>query len=469
MASHLDPHIFHAYDIRGIIGEQINVESVRKIALAFGTRFRRHYAGQTPVLVVGRDLRHSSQEFAAVAMEALRATGCNVIDIGECPTPVVYFAIGYWRAQGGLGVTASHNPPQYNGLKLRWGDGPFYGNDLKDLYKEAEAGDFASGQGTYERRDIWPDYFAIVRERVHLERPVKVVLDVGNGCGTLTAPQILRELGCDVDVLFPEPNGKFPHRDPDPLVEKHVEILKARVLQNKADVGIAIDADGDRMAVIDNTGQFLMPDLYMAPICEDVLRDCQDCPVTIVSEVRCSRAIIEFVKKRGGRIELAACGYPYILKRMAETNAALGFETTGHCYFNDPFIKFDDASFAAARLLASLSRSDQSLNDLIQPLKEEWLPSPEIRFTWPDGTDPKQIAQYVAKAKNYYRERGLTINETDGARVEMEDGWALFRVGQTRPQLVARWEGRNEKERDRIGEELLNILQKITGREPDKS
>lgn len=459
----LDSHIFHAYDIRGTVGDQLTPDSVRLIASAFGSRLRKQY--ERPVLVIGRDLRVSSQEFAAVAMEALRATGCDVIDIGECPTPVVYFAIGQWGAQGGIGITASHNPPQYNGMKLRWGDGPFYGDQLQELEQAAREGNFAAGDGTYERRDVWPEYFAITHQQLCLSRRMKVVFDAGNGCAALTAPKIFRDLGCEVEVLFPEPNGHFPHRSPDPLVPSHIEVLRQRVLDTKADLGVAIDADGDRIAVIDHAGHFLMPDLYMVPICEDVLRSG---PATLVSEVRCSRAIIEFVEGRGGKVELAACGYPFILKRMAETKAAAGFETTGHCYFSDPHIKFDDASFGAGRLICSLSRSDHTLHDLVQPLMDKWVPSPEERFTWPDGTDPAQIAGYVEQAKQHYSGK-YQINETDGARVEMENGWALFRGSQTRPQLVVRWEGKGRAERDRIGNELLGVLKQVTGRGPDQA
>lgn len=459
--THLDPHIFHAYDIRGTVGDQLTPESVHLIATAFGSRFCREY--DNPTIVVGRDLRVSSQEFAAVAMEALRGAGCNVIDIGECPTPVVYFAVGQWQAQGGIGITASHNPPQYNGMKLRWGPGPFYGDQLLELEQEARGGDFTTGNGTYERRDIWPEYFDITHSRLELSRPMKVVLDVGNGCGTLAAPKMFADLGCDLEVLYPEPNGLFPHRSPDPLVPDHIKVLTQRVVETGADLGIAIDADGDRIAVVDHQGQFLMPDLYMVPICDDVLRAG---PATLVSEVRCSRAIIEFVETRGGKVEMAACGYPFILKRMAETNAAAGFETTGHCYFNDPYIRYDDASFGAARLLCSLSRADGNLHDLVQPLKDKWIPSPEVRYTWPDGFDPAQIAAYVEDAKQHYAGQ-YEINETDGARVEMENGWALFRPSQTRPQLVVRWEGCGQAERDRIGDALLGLLKQATGRDPD--
>jgi phosphomannomutase/phosphoglucomutase len=310
---------------------------------------------------------------------------------------------------------------------------------------------------------VWPEYFACTIPRLELSRKMRVVLDVGNGCGTLTAPRLLAGIGCDLEVLYPEPNGKFPHRSPDPLVPAHIAALRERVVAGGADLGIAIDADGDRIAVVDHTGDFLMPDLYMVPICEDILRQG---PATLVSEVRCSRAIIEFVAARGGRVEMAACGYPFILERMAETHAAAGFETTGHCYFDDPHIKFDDASFGAARLVCSLSRSDQPLHDLVKPLAERWVPSDEVRFTWTDDTSPALIAGYVATAKERYRGR-CEINETDGARVEMPEGWAAFRASQTRPQLVARWEGQGVANRDRIGQELLGILQDVTGREPD--
>ena len=457
----IDPHIFHAYDIRGTVGDQLNNDSVRQIAAAFGSMFRRRY--ERPTLVVGRDLRGTSQEFSAVAMEALRAAGCDVIDIGECPTPVVYFAIGRWGAHGGIGITASHNPPNYNGMKLRWGDGPFYGDQLTELYNEAQKGDFSTGAGTYQRRDIWPEYFTLTQRRLQAARPYKVVLDVGNGAAGLTAPQMLHTMGCDLEVLYPEPNGTFPHRDPDPLGEDRITVLRQRVTESGAELGVAIDSDGDRIAVVDHTGAFLMPDLYMVPICADVL---QRGPAAVVTEVRCSRAIIEYVTQHGGTMELAACGYPFILRRMAETNAAVGFETTGHCYFNDPYIRFDDASFGAARLIACLSRLPQNLHEIVKPLQEQWLPSPEVRYTWPDGTVPAQIQGYVEEAREIYRQ-SHEVNDTDGARVEMPDGWLLFRASQTRPQLVVRWEGRGSEARDRIGEQLLAVLKQVTGRDPD--
>ncbi len=359
LSPQIDPGIFRAYDIRGEVGPQINPEVVRTIARAYGSRFPDP---TTATVVVGRDIRKSSEELCQAAVEGLMSCGCRVIDIGPCPTPVVYFAIGLWQADGGIGITASHRPPQYNGIKLRWGEWPFYGDQLQELYQQVVAGEFVQGDGSYEQRDIWPEYFEIAAAQVAGDCSLRVVLDVGNGCGTFNAPRLLEAIGCQVEVLFPEPDGTFPNRPPDPLSEGAMSQCAQRVVETGADLGIAIDADGDRVSVVDDAGAIVWPDNYVIPLCQETLAEG---PATIVTEVRCSQATIDQVEQWGGEIEMVACGYPFILDSMRRLNSPLGFETSGHCYFGNPYIKFDDAAYAAARLVVSLSQQDRTLREIV--------------------------------------------------------------------------------------------------------
>ncbi len=439
----IDPEIFRAYDIRGEVGPQINPEVVRVIARAFGSRFPDPARA---TVVVGRDIRDSSVQLCQAAVEGLISCGCHVIDIGPCPTPVLYFAIGRWQADGGMGITASHRPPQYNGIKVRWGEWPFYGVQLQELYQQAVAGQFAEGEGSYEERDIWPEYFEIAAAQIPGNCSLRVVLDVGNGCGTFNAPRLLEAIGCEVRVLFPEPDGTFPNRSPDPLSEEAMTQCARQVVETGADLGIAIDADGDRVSVVDETGAMVWPDNYVIPLCWEVLAEG---PATIVTEVRCSQATIDQVEQWGGAIEMVACGYPFILDGMRRLNSPLGFETSGHCYFGDPYIKFDDAAYAAARLVVSLSRQDKTLREIVADLPE-YFPAPEQRLPCSNEYKTKVVEQVAASYRGQY-----PVVEVDGARVQMPDGWALIRASNTAEELVMRWEGKTPEARDRIGEELL--------------
>ncbi len=445
------PDIFRAYDIRGEVGPQITPDVVRRIARAFASRFPDPH---DTTIVVGRDLRPSSEELCTAIIEGLVSCGCRVIDIGQCPTPVVYFAIGLWEADGGMGITASHRPPQYNGIKLRLGDWPFYGEQLQELYQQAIAGDFVSGKGSCEQRDIWADYFEIATAQVSAERSLKIVLDLGNGCGTFNAPQLLEAIGCELELMFAEPDGTFPNRSPDPLTEEAIAQCAQRVVEVGADLGIAIDADGDRIAVVDHTGQMVWPDNYVVPLCREVLAAG---PATIVTEVRCSQAPIDQIEQWGGQVEMVACGYPFVLDGMRRHNSPLGFEGSGHCYFGNPYIKFDDAAYAAARLVGSLSGQDKPLRDIVAELPE-YFPALEMRIDCPDERKTEVVEQVTAGYRGEY-----PVLEVDGARVQLPDGWALIRASNTAPELVMRWEGNTPAARDRIGEELVSRVEAALG------
>lgn len=442
--------IFRAYDIRGTVGDQITPDVIRAIARAYATRLGQPQGKQ---IVVGRDLRESSLELEQAAIEGLMAAGCRVIDIGQAPTPLVYFAIGTYKADGGLAITASHKPPEFNGMKVREGEWPFYGDQLQELYRLTAEGEFASGEGSCEQRDIYEHYFEIAAGQVELERPVKIVLDLGNGAGTLTAPTLLKRIGAEVQTLFEEPDGTFPNRPPDPLSTAAIRPLAEKVLHTGSEIGIAIDADGDRIAVVDHTGEMVWPDKYVMPIFRALLekryRD-------FVTEVRCSQSLIDYVHERDGKLHMAACGYPFILEEMRRTGAAMGFETTGHCYFHNPYIKFDDASFAAARMLESISWSDQSLRDIVAEAPVYYT-SEEIRTECPDE-HKFAVAERIAKTYSADHE----IIAVDGARIVFDNGWALIRASNTGEELVMRWEANTPEGRDEIGEELVRRVETIT-------
>jgi phosphomannomutase len=443
----ISPDIFRAYDIRGEVGPQITPELVRRIGQAYGSYLSRRL-GRAARVVLGRDLRTSSAELSAAAAEGLEACGCAVIDVGQCPTPLVYFAIDCYEADGGIGVTASHKPPQFNGLKVRRGSGPFYGDDLQRLGEETVGGDFLSGKGSCEGRDVWPDYFAAAESQLEpgSAAGLRVVLDLGNGCGTFNAKRLLTYLGCAVTPLFEEPDGTFPNRPPDPMTVEGIAKCAAKVRESGADLGIAVDADGDRIAVADHEGELIWPDRYVTPLCRHVLGQG---PATIVTEVRCSQALIDDVHNHGGQVKMTACGYPFILAGMAETNSPLGFESSGHCYFGNKLIKYDDAAFAAARLMAALAASGHTIKEEVDSLPP-YFTAPEERVECADETKFAVVEQVAAAFRGKY-----PMLELDGARISFPEGWALIRASNTGAELGTGWEGKTEAACEEIGTALM--------------
>lgn len=452
------PQIFRAYDIRGKIGEEITPERVRRIAHTYAARF----FDRPPRLVLGHDLRESSRALAEAAIEGLLAAGAEVWDVGEVPSPLVYFAIGRWGADGGVVVTASHLPPEYNGLKLRMGDGPFYGDSLQQLYQATLDAPPGRPGGRAAKRDIYAEYFPTALKYLKLDRPVRTVLDLGNGAGSLTARRLLRELGCEADILFGEPDGgRFLGRGPDPLAPGALGALSKRVVETRAEVGLAIDADGDRLAVVDESGQEVSPDRALLPLIREALSRGER---VFVTEVRCTRSTIRYVEEKGGRVEMAKCGYPFILDRMRETSAVMGFETTGHYYFRNPDIKFDDAVFAAGLLLGALSRAQETISQIIASAPTYYT-SDELRWPCSDETKFLVVKRLV---EEYARE--FDVITEDGVRVERPEGWALVRASNTAPEITMRWEGDSPDSRDAIGQELQErvrrVMKEIMGTNP---
>ncbi len=456
----LPEHIFRQYDIRGTVGTDITVEGVKEIARTFAGVELRKRKGDPLNVVLARDVRRTSEELAAGALAGLLEAGANVWDIGVVPTPVAYFAMGKWNASGGVMVTASHNPRDQNGLKLREGDMPFYGDDIQQLRQRLGSEFKAPETAEYRRRDPYPEYFEAVVEGIKLERKLKVVLDVGNGAATLTAPKVLEMIGCEVEVMFPElDGGEFAGRGPNPLKGPAVELLSCRVQRVGADVGISLDADGDRIIICDEQGNYIPPDKATVPYIRDILQ--HDRGAVFVTEVRCSFTVRDFIAKRASKgkeaLIMTACGYPFIISKMREVGAAMGFEKTGHYYFDNPLIKFDDATYAAARLVAVLSRADKPLSEIMAEAPE-YFTADDLRWHCPDEHKFEVVDRAIEKFKQMQDWHLILV---DGVRAEKEDRWALIRAANTGPELVMCWEGKTPEIRDDVGEQLQQLVSDI--------
>jgi len=433
--------VFKEYDIRGVADADLTTGAIETIGKAFGTYIQRS-TGRDKV-VVGRDVRLSSERFFAAVTEGLLSTGCQVVDVGVVPTPALSFALDSAFADGAVMVTASHNPPEFNGLKLQVGPYPLAGEALQHVERLIAKNQFEIGKGSMEEMDVIPEYLGCIREKVRLDRRLKVVVDGGNGTAGMLGSHLIEELGCEVVRLYCEPDGRFPNHEPDPLVEDNIRDLKAMVVKESADFGIGFDGDGDRLGVVDERGVMVLPDKYVALLAREFL---DSGPAKVVLDVRCSQALIDEITRHGGIPLMTRCGNAYILQKMRQENAALGVELSGHVFFNDPPLNFDDALFAAGKLAEYLSKMDRPLSDLVRELPE-YHSSPELRVPCSDT----QKFSVVEAIKESFIETHEVI-DIDGARIKFDSGWALVRASNTQPMLSVRVEGRTEEDLHRIQE-----------------
>jgi len=437
--SRMNLGIFRAYDIRGVVDEDLTEDVVNRIAKAVGTYLRQRGA-QT--IVAGHDARLSSPAYHRAATEGLLSTGLDVLSIGLVPTPVMYFAIKHFETDGGIMITASHNPPQFNGIKLRCGTQPLVTEGLQEVAGLADREEFASGSGTVHEVNAIEPYIRTVSEKFALANPLRIVADYGNGCSGLVAPHVLSNIGCDVVDLYPEPDGTFPHHHPDPMKEENLGDLKAKVVQTSADVGVAFDGDGDRLGIVDNKGNTVTPDQFLALLARLTLPDHPGAKV--VSEVKVSQMLIEEVERLGGEFVMTRVGYPFLLAAMREHQALFGGELSGHYYFRDPDIDFDDGTFASATLVNMLAKAGKDLASLISELPH-YPGTLEIAVPCPDD---QKVA--VVEAIRQTFSRNHKVIDIDGARVLFADGWGVVRPSNTEPRLTLRFEGRTEEALDRI-------------------
>jgi len=448
----IDPVIFRQYDIRGTIGVDLTADVARAVGLAAGSEANARL-GRAPTLAVGRDNRPSGEELTAALIEGLAATGATVLSVGLVPTPTLYFAIHHLRADGGVQVTGSHNPPEFNGFKMVLEGLPFAGEDIQALRRRIEASELASGRGSVRSETVLEAYRAEVVRRIgRLPRPVKVVVDCGNGTGSIVAPDLLEDLGAEVVRLFCESDGRFPNHHPDPTVLENLADLQRRVREERSELGIAFDGDADRIGAVDERGTVLFGDQLLVLYGRDLVRRLGK-GREVIFDVKCSDTLAEALQEAGARPTMWMTGHSNIKRKMKESGAVLAGEMSGHMFFGPPdYLGFDDAMYAAARLLRIVADSRTAVSALLGDLPR-LVSTPEIRVDCSE--DRKGPA--VAAAAAYFGARYPTVT-LDGVRWRTADGWGLIRQSNTQPILVLRFEARDAAGLERIRREATDVL-----------
>jgi len=389
---------------------------------------------------VGRDCRLTSDRYAAAVLEGVRSTGLDVLDIGVCPTPLMYFSLFHWDLGGGIQVTGSHNPADYNGFKVCLGKEALHGEQIQELRRRIDAGRFASGAGSADSRPVVPVYQDYVVQAVgRLARETAVVVDAGNGTGGPVAPLIYRRLGARVTELFCDMDGRFPNHHPDPTVPENMQDLIRAVAETRAELGIAFDGDADRIGVVSATGRIVWGDELLVIYGRDVLT--RHPGAVVVSEVKCSQRLYDDIARHGGRGIMWKAGHSLLKAKMRETGALLGGEMSGHIFFKERYFGYDDAIYAGARLLEILARTGRTVDQLLADLPPSHT-TPEIRLDCPDGLKFR-IAERV---RDRFRAEGRDIIDVDGVRVRFPHGWGLLRASNTQPVLVMRFEAETPAE-----------------------
>jgi phosphomannomutase/phosphoglucomutase len=441
--------IFREYDIRGIADTDLTDEVIRAVGRAFGERLRE--TGKSSV-AVGRDVRLSSARIRSALVEGLLDQGMRVVDVGEVPTPALYFAVLRLNTDAGVMVTGSHNPIEYNGMKLSEGISSLHGPEIQELGKRALTAGVRSERGRAETAYVDDDYLDDLASRVTLARPLKVTVDPGNGSASILGPKFLRRIGCDVDAIFAEPDGRFPNHLPDPTVPKLMEALMARVKANGSDLGIGFDGDADRVGAVDEKGRLLYGDQTLALYAADVLARRPGSP--IIFEVKCSQGLIEWIEEKGGKPVMWKAGHSLIKAKMRETKAPLGGEMSGHMFFADEFPGYDDALYGAGRLLRIVAAASKPLSAMVDALPQaKYVSTPELRF---DCTDAAKFA-IVDSVREHFRAR-YDVVDVDGVRVQFGDGWGLIRASNTQPVLVVRFEAKSRERLQAIAHEVSEAL-----------
>ncbi len=426
--SHINPAIFREYDIRGVAEQDFDADFAFALGQAYGSLVVQQ--GKQRV-AVGRDCRPSSDIYAAALRDGLCATGLEVLDIGVCPTPLLYFSLHHHDLDGGIQVTGSHNPAEYNGFKICLGKVTLYGPDIQRLRSVIEHKNFVSGQGRQVPTPIIGPYQEFVsRQFGRLEREISIVVDAGNATAGPVAPAIFRALGCRVTELFCELDGHFPNHHPDPTVPANLEQLIGAVKETGAEVGLAYDGDADRLGVVGPTGRVIWGDELMILFSRDILATHPG--AVIVSEVKCSQALFDEVAARGGRPIMWKAGHALLRAKMHETGALLGGDLSGHLFFADRYLGYDDAIYASCRMLELLSKSD--LRQLLAGLPSS-VTTPEIRLTCPDELKFALAERVCQRLRGSY-----DITDIDGVRVKFDHGWGLVRASNTQPVLSLRFE-----------------------------
>ncbi|MGB9866961.1 MAG: phosphomannomutase/phosphoglucomutase [Bacillota bacterium] len=465
----MNPHIFREYDIRGVFGVDLTPEVVRNIGRAYGTfiqtpqlwllhegwPYGSEGMSQHPTVIVGRDNRMSSPQLHDWLIEGIISAGCDVVDIGTVVTPVFYFARVHFGIEAGVQITGSHNPPEFNGFKLGKGPGTMYGAEIQRLKEIIQRGEFVKSgrEGTVSHRDAVTPYLEDITGRIELSgRRPKVVVDCGNGTASLVAPALLQKLGCEVVPLYCESDPSFPHHFPDPVIPDNLRDLRAKVLECGADLGLAYDGDADRIGAVDDKGEILAGDVLMILFWREILP--KHPGALSIIEVKCSKALIDEVKRLGGKPLLWKAGHSLIKAKMRETGAVFSGELSGHMFFADEYYGFDDAIYASARLIRLVANSGKKLSELWADVPR-YFSTTEVRVDCPDGVK----FQVIERIREVLRGQRETV-EVDGVRADFPEfrGWALVRASNTQPVLVLRAEAESQEGLAAIKHEVEGLL-----------
>lgn len=443
--------IFRAYDIRGIYGEQLDETSIELIGRAIGSEA---LAQGIDTLLLGRDGRLSSPQLSEALVCGVLATGCNIVDLGLVPTPLVYFATHNTQWDSGIVLTASHNPASYNGIKIVFRQSCLADNQIQDIRRRIEQGQFTSGQGEYHCQEIVDNYVKTVCGQIDLARKLKIVIDCGNGVTGVVAPALFSALGCEVEKLFCEVNGHFPNHDPDPTQAENLEQLQARVLATQAHIGLAFDGDGDRLAVVTNEAEIIDTDRLLAVLVRNILPHHPSAKV--VYDVKCSNRLATLIRDCGGIPVMHRSGHSLMKQKMQQTGAPIGGEFSAHIFIRDRWFGFDDGLYTAARLLEILAQDQTSAADLFAILGERYT-TPELKVPVAESQKFRLMARILEGA---VFPDGQII-EIDGLRVEFSDGWGLVRASNTSPALLLRFEAECPQALDRIQYRFRELLLQV--------
>ncbi len=444
--------IFRKYDIRGIVDEDLNEEIVTNIGRAFGSLMRWEGRG---TVAVGRDARLSSEDYRDALIRGLTSTGCNVVDVGMVPTPLLYFAIYHFETDGGMMITGSHNPPEYNGFKLCRGLMALFDKEITGIRDIIVEGRFESGEGFVRQVDVLEIYIEKIKEIIKLQRPLKVAVDAGNGVAGLVAPRLYRELGCEVTEFYTEPDGRFPNHHPDPTVPENMTELIDEIKKGGYDLGIGFDGDGDRIGIVDRDGTLLFGDQLMVLLSREVLARLPGSK--IIFDVKCSQNLIDDIRRNGGEPVMWRTGHSFIKTKMKETGAPIAGEMSGHIFFSDRFFGFDDATYAGARLMEIASTGNKSFLEMLSDLPRVYN-TPEIKYPCPE--EKKFTA--VDWITEHFRKTHEVI-DIDGARVNFGDGWALARASNTTPFIILRFEAQSQARLEEIRESVTEVVKSYAG------
>ena len=447
--SSINPYIFREYDIRGNVSKDFPEHVVGKLGKAFGTFVNR--AGGREVAISG-DIRLTTPTLIEQFKKGVLSTGVDVINIGILPTPVNYFSMFHLGVFSAVQITGSHNPPEFNGFKLSMNKKPVYGDDIQTLYHLIDKMDFDQGEGTEARFKLLDVYNEMIRKKIEIEKPLKVVMDCGNAAAAINAPELFKSLGVELTELYCEPDGTFPNHHPDPTVESNLIDLIDLMKTGEYDVGLAFDGDADRVGVVDEKGDILWADQLMSIFLPDIIKDGED----ILFDVKCSQALEDMIQRYGGNPIMWKTGHSLIKQKMLELGCKFGGEMSGHIFFADDYYGYDDALYVGARLLQLLSQTEKSLSELRSDIPV-YYSTPEMRI---EAKNDEEKFTITKKAIDYFTNNYDCIT-VDGVRIQFGDGWGLVRSSNTQPVIVCRFEANSVERKNEIMNLVLTKLKEF--------